>query len=128
MDFELLQNALSRFKNEYENAVRTATFNDKVYENGERARMALIRSSRLILYVHEVGKISICGKIEEIDRNYVVHPPLGQRNPELKISGFIKTKAQDLTFIFDVKWNDVWCEGPAEILFSGNFNLEPIKK
>ncbi len=101
MRFDLLHEALTRFKIEYEDAVRTATFKGKTYENGERARMALIRSSRLILYVHEVGKISICKQIEKIGRNYVVHPPLGQRGPELKVTGFIKTKAQDLTYIFD---------------------------
>ena len=101
MRFDLLHEALTRFKIEYEDAVRTATFRGKTYENGERARMALIRSSRLILKVHEVGKISICGQIEKNGRNYVVHPPLGQRNPELKVTGFIKTKKQDLTYIFD---------------------------
>ena len=34
----------------------------------------------------------------------------------------------NLTFYFDGAWGDVWIEGPAEILFTGNFNLELVAK
>ena len=101
MRFGLLQEGLSLFKWQYEHAVRTATFNGKQYLNGEAAKQALIRSSRLIMHVHEVAKVSLSSKLELMGRPFVVFPPIGHSKPELKITGFLKAKNQDLTFLFD---------------------------
>ena len=38
----------------------------------------------------------------------------------------IRSSGGNLTLNFDAAWSNVWIEGPAEILFSGNFNLELI--
>ena len=34
----------------------------------------------------------------------------------------------NLILNFDAAWNDVWTEGPAEILFTGNFKLDLLSK
>ena len=40
----------------------------------------------------------------------------------------VRSTGGNLTFKFDIAWNDVWVEGPAEILFTGNFKLELVSK
>jgi len=101
MNFELLQNALSQFKNQYEHAVKTATLDGKTYGNGEQAKQAVIRSQRLIMHVHEAAKISLSRQLQASGREFAVFPPIGHSKPELKVTGFLKSKDQDLTFLFD---------------------------
>jgi len=101
MDISLLEDALVEFKNELERAIRTARFNNKEYNSGQRAKEALIRSQRLILKIHEVAKDSLSAKLDEMEREYSIHPQLGRSSPELKISGFIKAKQQDIVILFD---------------------------
>ena len=38
----------------------------------------------------------------------------------------VRSVGGNLTLIFDVEWDDAWVQGPAELLFTGNFNLEII--
>jgi len=40
----------------------------------------------------------------------------------------VRSSGGDLTFNFDMAWNNVWVEGPAEILFTGTFELDLISK
>ena len=40
----------------------------------------------------------------------------------------IRSGGGDLSINFDVAWGDIWVDGPAEIVFSGNFNMELIVK
>ena len=101
MNFELLTIALSRFKNQYEHAIITATLDGKTYANGEEAKQATIRSQRLIMHVHEAAKISLSKQLQASGREFEVYPPIGNFRPELKITGFLKSKDQDLTFLFD---------------------------
>ena len=101
MNYELLQNALSQFKNQYEHAVKTATLDGKAYGNGEQAKQAVIRSQRLIMHVHEAAKISLSRQLQASGREFAVFPPIGRSKPELKVTGFLKSKDQDLTFLFD---------------------------
>ncbi|MFS1208682.1 hypothetical protein [Enterococcus lactis] len=65
----------------------------KLFLNGAEAKQSLIRSSKLINYVHEFVK-------HELIRNNVeeslIFPPLGQTKPEIKLTGMFKQKDQDV--------------------------------
>lgn len=101
MDLKLLQEAISNIKIELETAITSATFKGRTYENGQKAKEALIRSQGLILRIHEVVKSSLSQELEKSDRRYTVFPPLRQSSPELPITGFIKAKDQDVVVLFD---------------------------
>ncbi len=101
MNSALLQRALIEIKSTLESAIQTATFGAKTYNNGQRAKEALIRSQKLILRMHEVAKRSLNQKLLQGERQFSIHPPLGQSSPELKVSGLIKAKQQDIVVLFD---------------------------
>jgi len=101
MNIDLLQNALVEFKVSFENAVTTAKFKEKTYDNGQAAKTALIRSQRLIMLIHEVVKKSIVEKLKAKNIKHTIFPKIGLSSPELKISGFIKAKQQDVVVLFD---------------------------
>lgn len=87
---------LNRIKSEYENAIKTATFNGNSYTNGNKAKEAFIRSSQLIRYIHEFIK-------NELARNGVsqnkIYPPINQSTPEIQLYGFLKAKNQDICIL-----------------------------
>ncbi len=89
-----IQNILKKIKVEFEKTIITAKFNDKKYGNGNKAKEALIRSQRIIRYIHEYIK-------EEFVRNGVdknkIYPAIGNTTPEVKIKGFLKSKNQDIS-------------------------------
>jgi len=89
---------LLRIKNEFDTAITTAQFNGNTYANGNKAKEALIRSQRIINYIHEFIKEEFkrCGVPPQM-----IHPPLGSSNPEIKIKGFLKSKNQDVSIIPD---------------------------
>src|ERR1035437_1516591 len=97
---ELLR-AVSEFKNAMEAAVMTATYNGNRYENGQKAKEALIRSQSLIQRIHEVVKLSLDQELNKRGRRHRVYPSVGQPYPELNISGFLKAKDQDVVVLFD---------------------------
>lgn len=101
MNLTLLQEAISEIKTELEASIRTATYNDKVYDNGQRAKEALIRSQNLILKIHEVVKVSLYDELSKHRIHFSIHPPLGQKSPEVTFHGFIKSKKQDIVVLFD---------------------------
>ena len=101
MKMDLLQKALIEIKSELEYAIKTATYNGKKYTNGLEAKQALIRSQNLILKIHEVTKISLFDEISKYRTDFHVHPPLGQRSPEMPIMGLLKSKRQDVVIMFD---------------------------
>jgi len=101
MNLQLLQAAINGMKQALEAAITTATFNGNGYDNGQKAKEALIRSQRLILPIHEVVKQSLAGELQRRQRQCEIHPPIGASAPELKISGFIKAKDQDVVVLFD---------------------------
>jgi len=55
-----ITSVVSHIKNDYENAVKTAQFNGNNYANGAKAKEALIRSQRIINYVHDSIKEEVC--------------------------------------------------------------------
>ena len=114
MNLDLLQTAVGEIKSELEEAIRTAIYNDRHYENGQQAKQALIRSQNLIMKIHEVVKISLDCELKKFTENYTIHPPLGRSKPELVVSGFIKSKKQDIVVLFgkDEENPEVIREGP----------------
>lgn len=49
--------------------------------------------------IHEVAKQSLSSTLNQRKLYHTIHPPLGSSSPELKISGFIKAKQQDIVAI-----------------------------
>jgi len=91
-----INQVLKHIKKDFEAAVRTAKFNGKKYQNGNKAKEALIRSQRLINYIHEFIKQEfIANKINPKK----IFPPLNAAKPEIKIEGFLKAKNQDITIL-----------------------------
>lgn len=100
MDKNLLQNSINKFQSELFASIRTATYNGTNYQNGQKAKEALIRSQTLIFNVHESVKKSFHTKLKsETNFDWSVHPPLDQTTPELKIYGKLKGKDQDIVFL-----------------------------
>jgi hypothetical protein len=101
MNLELLQQAINGMKQHLEAAITTATFNGRNCADGHVAKQALIRSHGLIFPIHEVVKRSLADELQRRRRQFEIHPPLDETGPELKISGFIKAKDQDIVVLFD---------------------------
>lgn len=93
-----IQHVLRRIKSDFDAAIVTATFNESPYQNGNKAKEALIRSQRIINYIHEFVKNEFvrCGVPREM-----IYPPVGSSGPEIKIKGFLKSKNQDVSIIPD---------------------------
>ena len=91
-----MEECLFKIKKELELCILTGKNNGKVLENGSRAKMSLIRSSRLIGYLHEWVKYEL---INNGVKPGNIFPPLGNSVPEIKITGFLKQKDQDITVI-----------------------------
>lgn len=101
MNIRKLRRAIGQIKADLESAITTATFDGESYENGQRAKEALIRSSRLILQIHEVTKESLNDVLQARNISYAIHPPIGSSSPELEITGFIKKKRQDIVVLIE---------------------------
>lgn len=96
MNVQRLSMALAQMKRELERAISSASFNGKRYDNGQKAKEALIRSSRLINQIHEVVKEDLDQVLASRHVPYRIHPPLGSPSPEVHVAGFIKKKRQDI--------------------------------
>jgi len=83
-------------KTEFESAIISAEFDGKKYDNGYKAKQALIRSQRLINYIHDLIKSEFISlKINPIK----IIPPLHVTKPEIKLPGFLKRKNQDICLV-----------------------------
>lgn len=91
-----IEQCMLKIKKEIESCITNAKNKDKEFSNGSLAKQSLIRSSRLIGYLHECVK-------QELINNKVkpenIFPPLNNSKPEIKITGFLKQKNQDVTVI-----------------------------
>jgi hypothetical protein len=87
---------LKNIKSDFDTAITTAQFNDNEYANGNKAKEALIRSQRIINYIHEFIKSEFlrCGVPA-----HMIYPPIGKPSPEITIKGFLKSKNQDVSII-----------------------------
>ena len=84
---EFLVEQLLDIKKEYEMAVRIG---------GDEEKIRRIRSSILINHLHEFVKQDFINHGVDPSK---IYPRRTQTRPELKMSGFLKTKAQDITII-----------------------------
>jgi len=102
---------LTRIKSEYENSIKTSIFNGEKYDNGNKAKEALIRSQKLIGYIHEFMKKEFVKKGIKAEK---IYPPLDSTKPEINLVGFLKKKNQDVCII-----PEAWGERPAEEIRDG---------
>lgn len=79
-----IQQAVENFKALIENAIKSG---------GNKEKTAIIRSSLPILNIHEAVKHQLIKNGVNPD---LIHPPISQRSPELKLAGFLKQKDQDV--------------------------------
>lgn len=64
-----------------------------IIEGGNKAKTAIIRSSKPILNIHEAVKIQLV--LSGVNKE-LIFPPLSKRKPELKLAGGLKQKDQDV--------------------------------
>ena len=69
---------------------------DSIFQGGNKAKTAMIRSSLPILNIHEAVKYEL--KNRGINET-LFYPPLGERSPELKLAGALKQKDQDVCVV-----------------------------
>ncbi len=91
-----IKQVLKNVKSELEKAITTAEFNGEPYGDGNAAKQALIRSQRLINYIHELIKSELIGCGVNPNKLY---PRLNSTKPEIKIQGFLKAKKQDICIL-----------------------------
>ncbi|MCS3829512.1 hypothetical protein GGP91_001589 [Salinibacter ruber] len=101
MDISLLRSELDDIKQGLERTIRTATFRDKPRSDGLKAKESFIRSHELIMPIHEVVKTSLRDELKERNLSFQIHPPVGETSPELKFFGYLKSKKQDISVLFD---------------------------
>ena len=91
-----IESVLKRIKNQYELAIKSASFNGKPRRDGHVAKEALIKSQRLIKYLHECVKSEFI-KIG-VDPGKIV-PKLNSNESEVSIEGYFKPKRQDICIV-----------------------------
>lgn len=106
-----IDHVLQKIKKDYENAITTAKFNGAKYSNGNKAKEALIRSQKLINYIHDYIKQDF---INLGINSKKIYPPHKKTKPELKIKGFLKKKNQDISVVPNINH------------FKNNKNIEKI--
>lgn len=113
MDKVLLQQSINKFQVDLFNSIKNKSYNGTSYQNGQKAKEALIRSQTLIFNVHESVKQSFHKiLVNSTSHHWTVHPPLNQTNPELKIYGKLKGKDQDIVFLRTPRNNTIIDDGP----------------
>ena len=114
MKLDLLKKELRGFQTDLESAIKTGVYGTKRYPNGHQAKEAMIRGSGLIFRIHHVVKCSLAEELTARNRPHRMYPPLGKTAPELKITGFIKAKKQDVVVLTggDKEESEAITEGP----------------
>lgn len=84
-------------------------FENSIIQGGSKGQLSLIRSQRLINFLHEYVKDQLIAK--GVDPNKI-YPPQGHTKPELKMSGLLKTKAQDICVLPNHPTRERISEGP----------------
>lgn len=102
MEIKLIQDRVTSFQKELFEAIKSATYRGSVYDNGLKAKEALIRSQTLINKIHEPVKQSLFNYLKDnTSFIWTVYPNLGSTSPEMKLYGKLKGKDQDLVFFKD---------------------------
>lgn len=106
-----LEDALSELRRILADAITTATYNGEVSPNGQAAKNAAIRSSTPIQKVHQVVQRSIYDELISLGLTADIWPPIGRTSPELKVSGLLKSKDQDVAVTVDPHVREVLSSG-----------------
>jgi hypothetical protein len=96
LDRIALEAALSVTRQILSDAITTASYNGKSAANGQDAKNAAIRSSGPIQQVHGIVRDSIYSALASRGVLPQIWPPLGKSSPELKVTGLLKAKNQDI--------------------------------
>lgn len=88
-----IADSLKTMKNEFEKCIRTAIFEGETKSNGQEAKKSLVRSTKLINYLHESIKHEI---VKTGIHSTNIYPAIGQTKGELRLTGFLKQKKQDI--------------------------------
>ena len=96
MNHDLLIAAVTEIKDAMYHAITTASYGNRQYDSGLEAKTGLIRSESLIQRIHEVTKQSLHSELVHRNVPHRLHPPLGEKSPELNVWGFLKKKKQDV--------------------------------
>jgi hypothetical protein len=108
-----IQDILTNLKSEIDEAILTSKVNGKEFAHGNDAKQALIRSKRLINFIHDVIKHSFISL--NVNPNKII-PPLHHTKPEIKLKGFLKEKDQDICIVPNIAMiNQLIAKKPLEI-------------
>lgn len=90
-------------------ALRIKRMYEKAIKKGGRDEVhSLIRSKKLIDCIHEFIKHELI--IQGVDPSKII-PPIGQTKPEVKMSGFLKRKDQDISVLSETPREEVIEDG-----------------
>jgi hypothetical protein len=106
-----LEEALTVTRQILKDAIVSASYNGKKASNGQEAKNAAIRSSGPIQQVHSVVRDSVYREIQARGLEPNVWPPMGKTSPELKVTGLLKAKNQDVAFTVDPHVKEVVTTG-----------------
>jgi len=84
-----ITNALENIKKEYENAIKT---------DGSKGAHSMIRSQKMIRHIHEFIKNELISNGINPDK---INPRLCKSKGEISLTGFLKSKKQDVTVLPD---------------------------
>lgn len=99
MNYARLQNDVQEIKAAIEEAITTNAYRGRKFGDGVDAKNALIRSSTLIMRIHETAKMGLADALSRAGIDHTVQPPIAQNSPELDVWGLLKKKTQDIVLL-----------------------------
>jgi|AntAceMinimDraft_6_1070360.scaffolds.fasta_scaffold20490_2 hypothetical protein len=106
-----LEEALTVTRQILKDAIVSASYNGKMKSNGQEAKNSAIRGSRPIQQVHSVVRDSVYLEIKARGLEPRVWPPMGKITPELRVTGLLKAKNQDVAITVDPHEKEVVSTG-----------------
>ena len=91
-----LEGAVSETRKILADAITSSSYEGKLKKDGQEAKNAAIRSSQPIQKLHSILGISIEKELHSRKIKTNMWPPSGSIQPELKITGLLKAKKQDI--------------------------------
>jgi hypothetical protein len=111
VDRQSLELALTSTRFILTDAIITSSYNGKKKANGQEAKNAAIRSSGPINQVHQLIRDSIRAELLQRGITSQIWPPHGSTTPELKVTGLLKSKKQDVSVTVDDHVNETITTG-----------------
>jgi hypothetical protein len=98
MERDELEAALTVARKILADAISSSSYGGESKKNGQEAKNAAIRSSGPIQKLHLAIAKSVYEELLTQKLNPSIFPPLGATSPELKVTGLLKAKDQDIAF------------------------------